>query len=209
MGHNRWSPFICLGFAYFLVAVLIPSWLTRGGREPGHWTFSGTLWSLFAGALGCLGSLALIMAFNFGGKPIYVMPLVFGCAPVVNTLVTFLLTRATRPSVVFLLGIVMVAFGRRGRVSIQAGITARLGRSAGDVAGTDGGCQGHGRMRRPVRPTSRLRASIYWGPCWPSPPPRCAGAAMVPPCTRGRLAWRAVGCGPSFAWACPISSWQS
>ena len=25
------------------------------------------------------------MAFNFGGKPVYVMPLVFGFAPVVNT----------------------------------------------------------------------------------------------------------------------------
>jgi hypothetical protein len=25
------------------------------------------------------------MAFNFGGKPVYVMPLVFGGAPVVNT----------------------------------------------------------------------------------------------------------------------------
>ena len=28
------------------------------------------------------------MAFNFGGKPIFVMPLVFGCAPVVNTFTT-------------------------------------------------------------------------------------------------------------------------
>jgi hypothetical protein len=30
------------------------------------------------------------MAFNFGGKPIYVMPLVFGGAPVVNTMTTIL-----------------------------------------------------------------------------------------------------------------------
>ncbi len=28
------------------------------------------------------------MAFNFGGKPIFVMPLVFGGAPVVNTFVS-------------------------------------------------------------------------------------------------------------------------
>jgi hypothetical protein len=32
--------------------------------------------------------LGIIMAFNFGGKPIYVMPLVFGGAPVVNTFTT-------------------------------------------------------------------------------------------------------------------------
>jgi hypothetical protein len=30
------------------------------------------------------------MAFNFGGKPIFVMPLVFGGAPVVNTFFTML-----------------------------------------------------------------------------------------------------------------------
>ena len=34
------------------------------------------------------------MAFNFGGKPIFVMPLVFGCAPVVNTF-TSLLSKGT------------------------------------------------------------------------------------------------------------------
>ena len=28
------------------------------------------------------------MAFNSGGKPVFVMPLVFGGAPVINTLVT-------------------------------------------------------------------------------------------------------------------------
>ena len=28
------------------------------------------------------------MAFNFGGRPIFVMPLVFGMAPIVNTITT-------------------------------------------------------------------------------------------------------------------------
>ena len=33
----------------------------------------------------CKIALGIIFAFNFGGKPVYVMPLVFGGAPVVNT----------------------------------------------------------------------------------------------------------------------------
>lgn len=43
-------------------------------------------WSLGAGTLGAIGALGIIYAFNFGGKPIFVMPLVFGFAPVINTL---------------------------------------------------------------------------------------------------------------------------
>jgi hypothetical protein len=35
--------------------------------------------------LGAIGALGIIMAFNFGGRPVYVMPLVFGGAPVINT----------------------------------------------------------------------------------------------------------------------------
>ena len=42
------------------------------------------------GAAGAIGALGIILAFNFGGKPIYVMPLVFGGAPVVNTFTTVL-----------------------------------------------------------------------------------------------------------------------
>ena len=58
--------------------------------EPGEWTMPGSAWSLAAGAAGAVGALGIILAFNFGGKPIYVMPLVFGGAPVVNTLITIL-----------------------------------------------------------------------------------------------------------------------
>jgi hypothetical protein len=54
------------------------------------------------------------MAFNFGGKPIYVMPLVFGVAPVINTFVSVL----TNPklsfadaSPFFYAGLIIVAVG--------------------------------------------------------------------------------------------------
>lgn len=114
MASSRWRPFICVGLAYFLVAVLIPTVLTARGKEPGQWTLSGTIWSLVAGTLGCLGSLGILFAFDFGGKPIYVMPIVFGCAPVVNTLVTAFVNRAGRPNVPFFLGVALVALGAAG-----------------------------------------------------------------------------------------------
>ena len=41
---------------------------------------------IVAGAFGALGALGIILAFNFGGKPVFIMPLVFGGAPVMNTL---------------------------------------------------------------------------------------------------------------------------
>lgn len=55
------------------------------GPESSLWFNTGMAWSLLAGAAGAIGALGIIYAFNFGGKPIFVMPLVFGIAPVVNT----------------------------------------------------------------------------------------------------------------------------
>ncbi|MCA9236646.1 MAG: hypothetical protein KDA44_14320, partial [Planctomycetales bacterium] len=54
----------------------------------------------------------IIMAFNFGGKPTYVMPLVFGGAPVVNTLTTTMvggLWHKIHP--LFLAGLILVVAG--------------------------------------------------------------------------------------------------
>jgi len=54
----------------------------------GTWNTIGLTWSLAGGAAGALGALGIIYAFNFGGKPIFVMPLVFGLAPIINTVTT-------------------------------------------------------------------------------------------------------------------------
>lgn len=115
MGSGRLRPFICVGIAYFIVAVIIPLIIGPRIHEPGKWTIRGILWSLFAGTIGALGSLGVIFAFNAGGKPVFVMPLVFGCAPVVNTIVTMLTSRSSvRPGVLFYVGIALVAFGAAG-----------------------------------------------------------------------------------------------
>lgn len=90
MGGSRMRPFLCVGLAYFAIAVVFPLLLLPAMPEAGGWTLGGTIWSLVGGAVGAVGSLGIILAFNFGGKPLYVMPLVFGGAPVVNTFVTII-----------------------------------------------------------------------------------------------------------------------
>jgi hypothetical protein len=90
MAGSRLRPFLCVGLAYFAIAVVVPIVILSGYNEPGQWTIMGTFWSLAAGAAGAIGALGIIVAFNFGGRPIYVMPLVFGGAPVVNTVTTII-----------------------------------------------------------------------------------------------------------------------
>jgi hypothetical protein len=108
----HWRPFICVGLAYFLIGVIVPAlWLHFRG-ETGDWTIRGIIWSLAGGALGAIGALGVILAFTFGGRPIYVMPLVFGGAPVVNAFLT--IYRAGRIKEIgpwFLAGLIMVALG--------------------------------------------------------------------------------------------------
>ena len=113
MGGSRLRPLICIGAAYFLIAVLVPLALLSPLGDTGSWDFAGGLWSLGAGALGALGALGTILAFTCGGKPFTVMPVVFGCAPVINTLATLALAHppAGAVSPFFLAGMLIVAVG--------------------------------------------------------------------------------------------------
>jgi hypothetical protein len=110
--HSPLRPFVCVGAAYFLIAVLIPVLIITLRGEKGAWTRQGILWSLFAGTAGALGALGVILALTFGGKPIYVMPLVFGGAPVVNTLLTAFMNKAfDQIKAPFLAGLILVVLG--------------------------------------------------------------------------------------------------
>lgn len=112
MGGSRLRPFCCVGLAYFLIAVAVPLLILSVWNEPGRWTMSGTVWSIAAGSAGALGALGIILAFNFGGKPIYVMPLIFGFAPVVNTLTTMATAGTmTAVSVPFMCSLAVVITG--------------------------------------------------------------------------------------------------
>lgn len=108
----RLRPFVCVGFAYFLIGVIVPAvWLHLKG-EKGDWTLTGIVWSLAGGALGAIGALGIVLAFTFGGAPLYVMPLVFGGAPVVNAFLTIYMARQMKEiGPLFMAGLVMVILG--------------------------------------------------------------------------------------------------
>jgi drug/metabolite transporter (DMT)-like permease len=85
---NSYAGFLCVGVAYFLIAILFPLGVfwARGFPE-----FSGTgvTFATLAGVAGALGALCVIFAtFEFKGDRRFVGPLIFALAPVINTLVS-------------------------------------------------------------------------------------------------------------------------
>lgn len=113
--HDSLRAFVGVGLAYFMIAVLIPFAILKKSGETGKWTISGSVYSLVAGAVGAVGALGIILALGYGGSTIYVMPLVFGFAPVVNTVVTALLSKTfNQISPVFMAGVVAAALGAGG-----------------------------------------------------------------------------------------------
>jgi hypothetical protein len=87
---NPLKALLCVGVAYMLIGVLVPV-LALGGI--GGFNTGGAIWSGIGGALGAIGAVCIIWAFKSGGLPNYVMPLVFGGAPVINVIVSM----ATHP----------------------------------------------------------------------------------------------------------------
>jgi hypothetical protein len=125
LGHGpevdlgRMKAFLCVGIAYFVMAVIYPIiMLAKDGKLGG---FAGehttaTVIATFSGVMGAAGALCVILAFGAGGSPVYVMPLIFGIAPVVNVAVTYLWDKAegkswTVPEWPFFAGIVLAGLG--------------------------------------------------------------------------------------------------
>jgi hypothetical protein len=83
---NPLKALLCVGVAYFLVGVLVPvAALSAQGNLSGFAT-AGLRAATLAGVLGAVGAVCIIYSFRTGGIPLYVMPLVFGGAPIVNVL---------------------------------------------------------------------------------------------------------------------------
>jgi hypothetical protein len=90
---NPLRALLCVGIAYFLIGVIVPvgALASQNLLSSEGFNFSGTMTATIAGGLGAIGAVCIIWAFKSGGLPTYVMPLVFGGAPVVNVLVTMLI----------------------------------------------------------------------------------------------------------------------
>jgi hypothetical protein len=84
---------LCVGVAYFLIGVIVPlaGLASQNQLSISGFNSIGTTTATIAGALGAIGAACIIWAFKSGGLPTYVMPLVFGGAPVINIFVTMLI----------------------------------------------------------------------------------------------------------------------
>ncbi len=83
---NPLRALLCVGLAYFLIGVLVPVMALSAQGQLAGFSARGVTAATLAGALGALGAVCIIWAFRAGGSPLYVMPLVFSGAPVVNVL---------------------------------------------------------------------------------------------------------------------------
>lgn len=104
--------FLFVGLAYFVVAAVVLGLVRFANMEP--WQFNGKAMnmSFAAGILGAIGALGIVFAIKAGGKPIYVAPLVFAGAPIMNTFVTMFWDKTVqRPSIWFFVGLGLAAVG--------------------------------------------------------------------------------------------------
>lgn len=125
--NSNLRAFLFVGVAYFLTAVLIPLALIFAfkydptavvvdGVSKANWNPGGVKWGVLAGCFGAAGALCVIFAVTKAGRPwgpLYVAPLVFAGAPIINTLATLLYFHPvkTLPDWRFFLGLVMAAAG--------------------------------------------------------------------------------------------------
>jgi hypothetical protein len=104
---------LCVGVAYFLIGVLVPlAVLAAQGQGLSGFNRAGATGATVAGALGALGAVCIIFSFRTGGTPTYVMPLVFGGAPLVNVLYTiYIHPPKIAPNPMLYVGFLMTAIG--------------------------------------------------------------------------------------------------
>jgi hypothetical protein len=101
-----------VGLAYFLVGVLVPVAALMGQGGMSSFNTSGAINATIGGILGALGAVCIIWAFRSGGSPLYVMPLVFGGAPIINVIWAMLIQPPkAAPSPMWYLGLLFASLG--------------------------------------------------------------------------------------------------
>ena len=100
--QSRMLAILCVGGAYFVIGVLIPMYFLLTGSEAQKPTYStnGLVFSSLAGVAGAVGALCVVFASGAavasakesGLSPttykVFIAPLIFGLAPIINVLVS-------------------------------------------------------------------------------------------------------------------------
>lgn len=98
---GRLASILCVGVAYFILAVIIPLVVmnTRADAKP-DWKLNGLIFSSLAGMMGAIGAICVIFAskaavdqaklenINPATYRIYIAPLIFCLAPIINTILS-------------------------------------------------------------------------------------------------------------------------
>lgn len=117
--NDRMKAFLFVGLAYFLVAIIGPVILIAMSGNGWEFKPEGMKWSLFAGVLGAVGALTVLIALNENplkgpAAASQVMSLVFAGAPIVAALYGLVVRHSDKPldvPIPFILGLVMAAAG--------------------------------------------------------------------------------------------------
>jgi uncharacterized membrane protein len=141
--------FLCVGLAYFVTAVVVPLLLLHfdlaGGERLQFWrqgqiNWRGISFATLAGAAGAAGALCIILSIKNGGSPLFIAPLVFAGAPIVNTLVSLAWhppAAGLRPGPLFYVGIILAAVGAGLVLYTKADLDARSRAASSSIpAGT-------------------------------------------------------------------------
>jgi hypothetical protein len=109
---NPMKALLCVGLAYFLVGVLVPVAALMGQGGVNNFNGSGAINATIGGILGAVGAICIIWAFKSGGSPLYVMPLVFGGAPIINVIWAMAIQPPkAAPSPMWYLGLLFASLG--------------------------------------------------------------------------------------------------
>ena len=118
--NKEWGPFkpyVFIGVAYLVLAIVGGSLMMKFAFND-NFDYSGKYfpamkWGFLAGCLGALGALALTFSLTkAGGKPAYVMPIVFGGAVTVNAIAAYFSLHAGETvNPLMWVGMLLVAIG--------------------------------------------------------------------------------------------------
>src|SRR3954464_11306341 len=94
---NPLKALLCVGVAYFLIGVIVPVAVLGPQTSVSVFSSHAVVPAPGPGARGPMGGAYIIPPFRAGGLPLYVMPLVFGGAPIINVFLSMIIHAPNNP----------------------------------------------------------------------------------------------------------------